>query len=181
MSLFLHLPHACERVRLRKLRNSDFRAFHAYRSDPEVARFQGWSPMSEEEAAAFLREYGRDAGLEPGEWAQVGIAALEDDRLIGDAGIWLSPDGQWAEVGLSVNPTVQRAGLGREALTALIALVFAHTAARRVVAATDARNTACLALLEGVGMRLADTAGAEYKGEACTEHVYAIQREAVAP
>jgi RimJ/RimL family protein N-acetyltransferase len=84
MALFDHLPLSSQRVRLRRLRASDFRAFHAYRSDPDVARYQGWSPMSEDEAMTFLRENGRNAELEPGEWAQIGIASLDDDRLIGD-------------------------------------------------------------------------------------------------
>lgn len=176
MSLFEHLPHACRRVRLRRLRASDFRNFHAYRSDAEVARYQGWAPMSEAEATETLRDYSRNAGLEPGEWAQVGIAALDDDRLVGDLGVWLSPDGRMAEFGVSLHQEFQRTGLGLESAQAMIALLFAHTPAQRVVAATDARNLGCIGLLERLGMRLADTAEAEYKGEACIEHVYVIER-----
>lgn len=176
MSVFEHLPHACPRIRLRQLRPSDFRHFHAYRSDAEVARYQGWAPMSEAEATETLRDYSRNAGMEPGEWAQVGIAALEDDRLIGDLGIWLAPDGRMAEFGVSMHREFQRSGLGLESAQAMIALLFAHTPAQRVVAATDARNVACIALLQRLGMRLADTAEADYKGEACIEHVYVIER-----
>lgn len=176
MSVFEHLPHACPRVRLRRLRPSDFRHFHAYRSDAEVARYQGWAPMSEAEATETLRDYSRNAGLELGEWAQVGIAALEDDRLIGDLGVWLAPDGRMAEFGVSMHREFQRSGLGLESAQAMIALLFAHTPAQRVVAATDARNVACIALLQRLGMRLADTAEADYKGEACIEHVYVIER-----
>ncbi len=176
MSLFEYLPHVCPRVRLRRLRASDFRNFHAYRSDPEVARYQGWAPMSEAEATETLRDYSRNAGLEPGEWTQIGIAALDDDRLVGDVGVWLAPDGRLAEFGVSLHPQFQRGGLGLESAQALIALLFAHTPVQRVVAATDARNLACIGLLQRLGMRLADTAEAEYKGEACIEHVYVIER-----
>ena len=176
MSLFDYLPHVCERIRLRKLRASDFRAFHAYRSAPEVARYQAWLPMSEAEASDVLREYARNAGLEPGEWAQVGIAALESDQLIGDIGVWLAPDERWAEFGVSLHPQFQRDGMGRESALALTALLFAHTAVQRVVAVTDTRNLACMALLQGLGMRLVDTAEAECKGEVCSEHVFAIDR-----
>lgn len=176
MSLFLHLPQSCQRIRLRKLRPSDFRAFHAYRSDPEVARYQGWSPMSEDEAMAFLREHGRNAGLEPGEWAQIGIASLVDDRLIGDIGVTLAMDGRWAEFGVSLHQDVQGGGLGREASAALIGLLFAHTSALRVIATVDARNAACVQMLERLGMRLADTISTECKGEMCTEHVFVIER-----
>jgi hypothetical protein len=41
---------------LRRLRTSDLAAFQAYRSIPEIGRFQGWSPMSEAEAVAFLAD-----------------------------------------------------------------------------------------------------------------------------
>ncbi len=176
MSLFERLPHVCERVRLRRLRASDFRNFHAYRSDADVARYQGWAAMSEAEATETLREYARNAGLEPGEWAQIGIAALDDDRLIGDLGVWLSPDGRLAEFSVSLHREFQRTGLGFESAQALIALLFANTFAQRVVAATDARNLACITLLQRLGMRLGDTAEADCKGEACIEHVYVIER-----
>lgn len=181
MSLFEHLPHVCQRVRLRRLRASDFRNFHAYRSDPEVARYQGWAPMSEAATTETLRDYSRNPGLEPGEWAQIGIGTLDDDRLVGDLGVWLAPDGRLAEFGVSLHPQFQRTGLGLESAQALVALLFAHTPAQRVVAATDARNLACIGLLQRLGMHLADSAEAEYKGEACIEHVYVIERRRPTP
>ncbi|TXH70964.1 MAG: N-acetyltransferase [Lysobacteraceae bacterium] len=177
MSLFLHLPHKRERIRLRKLRPSDFRAFHAYRGDPDVARYQGWEPMSQDEAMQFLREYGRNAGLEPGEWAQLGIALSEDDHLIGDAGLWLGPDGRRAEFGISLHRDFQGRGYAREAGAALLDLLFAHTAVGQVRAATDVRNAACARMLQALGMRLVDSAQTEYKGEMCTEQVFVIERE----
>jgi RimJ/RimL family protein N-acetyltransferase len=94
-------------------------------------------------------------------------------------GVWLAPDARWAEFGVSLHPEAQGGGLGREAVAALIGLLFAHTSAQRVVAATDTRNLACLRMLERVGMRLVNTAEAEYKGEMCSEHVFALERPAV--
>lgn len=177
MSLFLHLPHTGAHIRLRKLRPADFRAFHAYRSDPEVARYQGWEPMSQDEAMQYLREYGRNAGLEPGEWTQLGIALAEDDRLIGDVGLWLEADARQAEFGLSLHQDFQGRGFGRETAAMLLDLLFAHTSVRRVRAATDLRNVACSRMLQRIGMRLAATQQTEYKGEMCTEQVFAIERE----
>jgi len=176
MAIFRHLPHTSGRVRLRRLRVSDFRAFHTYRSDPEVARYQGWSPMTEVEAEAFLRDHARNAGLEAGEWTQLAIASAEDDRLLGDIGLFLAPDARWAEFGVSLDPGAQGSGLGTETAQALIALLLAHTPVRRVVAASDVRNAACLRMLEKAGMSLVDVAKTEYKGEVCTEHVFAIER-----
>lgn len=176
MSLFLHLPHACERVRLRRLRVSDFRAFHNYRGDPEVARYQGWSATSETETEALLRDYARNAGLEPGEWTQIGIAGNADDRLIGDLGIGLSPDARIAEFGVSLHPAFQRQGLAHEAVNGLIALLFAHTCVQRVIASTDVRNAPCLRMLDRLGLQHVGTAQTTCKGEDCTELLYAIER-----
>lgn len=177
MSLFLHLPHAAGRVRLRRLRVSDFRGFHAYRGDPEVARYQGWETTTETETEALLRDLARNAsGLEPGEWVQIGIALQDGDRLIGDLGVWLSPDQRTAEFGVSLAASAQRQGHAREAAAALIALLFAHTPVQRVIASSDARNAPCLRLLDSLGLQHVDTAEATYKGEDCTERHYAIER-----
>lgn len=176
MSLFLHLPHTCERVRLRRLRVSDFRAFHNYRGDPEVARYQGWSATSESETEALLRDYARNAGLEPGEWTQIGIAGNADDRLVGDLGIGLSPDARIAEFGVSLHPAFQHQGLAKEAVAGLIALLFAHTSVQRVIASTDVRNAPCLRMLDRLGLQHVGTAQTTCKGEDCTELLYAIER-----
>lgn len=182
MSLFLHLPHAAERVRLRRLRVSDFRGFHAYRGDPGVARYQGWETTTETETEALLRDLARNAsGLEPGEWVQIGIALQDGDRLIGDLGVWLSPDQRTAEFGVSLARSAQGQGHAREAAAALVALLFAHTPVQRVIAISDARNAACLRLLGRLGMRHADTVGAECKGELCTEHLYVLERGSTTP
>lgn len=47
------LAHA-KNVVLRKLEPKDLDAFHAYRSDPVVARYQGWSAMHREGAQSFF-------------------------------------------------------------------------------------------------------------------------------
>jgi RimJ/RimL family protein N-acetyltransferase len=171
-----HLPHRTERLVLRTLRASDLHAFLAFRARPDVARYQGWVPMSEEDACSFLVLEGTAAPLEPGKWRQIGIATSHDDALIGDMGILLSDDGTTAEIGISMNPHHQGRGLGSEATRGLIALIFAGTAAHRVIARTDARNEAGIRSLLKVGMRLVATRAAEYKGEVCDEHEFAIER-----
>jgi RimJ/RimL family protein N-acetyltransferase len=82
----LSLPDAGP-VRLRALRRSDLQAFLAYRSDPEVARFQGWAPISPEQAAAFLAEMAAPTAWPEGEWLQLAIARSADDALVGDIGL----------------------------------------------------------------------------------------------
>src|SRR3546814_8858433 len=106
--MIVHLPHRTDRLLLRTLRLSDVEAFHGYRSREDVARLQGWSPMSREQALEFLRGEAADASLSPGVWRQIGIA-MHDDVLAGDIGIHLSADLRVADFGLSIDPPTGRA------------------------------------------------------------------------
>ncbi len=72
--------------------------------------------------------------------------------------------------------SAQGQGHAREAAAALIALLFAHTPVQRVIASSDARNAPCLRLLESLGLQHVGNAEATYKGEACNERHYAIER-----
>jgi RimJ/RimL family protein N-acetyltransferase len=177
VNLFAHLPHIRERVCLRRLRMSDFPAFHAYRSDPEVARYQGWSPMDEAGAQAYLHE--QDARIDAdsaGRWVQLAIAETATDTLLGDMGIWQLHDGTEAELGITVTPASQGRGIGRSALRAALDVLFADPAMARVRASTDARNLPCRRMLIAAGFREIDTARVFVKEEACIEHRYLAER-----
>src|SRR3546814_20580374 len=88
---------------MRTLRFADVEALHGYRRREDVARLQGWSPMSREQALELLRGEAADASLSPGVWRQNGIA-MHDDVLAGDIGIHHSPDLRVADFGLSTDP-----------------------------------------------------------------------------
>lgn len=163
---------------LRRLGVEDLADFQAYRHDPELGRYQGWSPMSDEQATAFLSEMNRAPLLDPGAWSQLAIAAPEGRPLIGDIGLFLSADGRCAEIGFTLARHAQGRGVATAAVREAIDLVFAARAVDRVVAVTDARNTASVQLLERVGLRRTKSRQALFRGEACIEHVYAVGREA---
>ena len=72
------------RLRLRRFAPRDVGAFHAYRADDSVARFQSWQDYTVEQAEAFVGEMeGADPGV-PGEPFQFAVARLRDDALVGD-------------------------------------------------------------------------------------------------
>lgn len=176
--MFHLLPYTLHRTRFRELRAGDLDAFHAYRRDPQVARFQGWQTMTRDEAAAFLDSHAAPARMTNDAWHQIAVAALHDDLLVGDAGLWLSADGTSAEFGLSITPSRQGNGYGSECVRGLIEVIFAGTPAREIVACADVRNLPCLAALARAGMRLSEVRRAEYKGEMCTEHVFRLRKTA---
>lgn len=170
------LPRAGDRVVLRRLRRDDLRAFQAYRHDPEVGRYQGWSPQPDAEAAAFLGEMAGVAIFPAGDWAQLAIADRATGALIGDVGVCVAADGGSAEIGFTLARASQGRGLAAEAVGAAIRLVFDRTEVARVVAVTDARNGAAIRLLERLGMRRVASAPATFRGEPCVEHTYVAPR-----
>jgi aminoglycoside 6'-N-acetyltransferase len=93
----VELPLAFAGGQLRRLRASDLPAFQAYRSMPELGRYQGWSPLADAQALAFLAEMADAPLFTPGQWVQLGIAATDADRLVGDVGLYLSADGVLGE------------------------------------------------------------------------------------
>ena len=170
------LPITGERVRLRALRREDLEAFHGYRSDPEVSRYQGWLPMDRDAAARFIDDMQDVRGPVPDGWIQLGFATLPGDRLAGDLGLHLDADGTTATIGYSCAREFQRQGLATEAVRLLVRAVFDHTACTRVLAMTDARNLPSERLLIGLGFVLAGSGEATFHGEPCTELTYVLSR-----
>jgi ribosomal-protein-alanine N-acetyltransferase len=161
---------------LRRLRRSDLGAFQAYRSIPELGRYQGWSPMNEVEALAFLVEMESTALFEPGRWVQLGIADPGTEVLLGDIGLRLSEDSQTAEVGFTLTPLAQGRGVASAAVRAALELLFAATPVSMVVGITDTRNTRSVRLLERLGFEGRETRKAIFRGEECMEQVFVLPR-----
>jgi RimJ/RimL family protein N-acetyltransferase len=171
------LPRFADDVMLRRLAVSDLPAFQAYRSDPLLARYQGWAPKSDAEAGAFLAEMSAATLLQPGMWSQIGIAEPDGLALIGDIGLFLACDGHEAEIGFTLRRQSQGRGIGAAAVREAINLVFEETDADRVVGITDARNLQSIRLLQRVGMHMIESRDAHFRGQPCVEHVYAILRQ----
>ena len=87
--------------------------------------------------------------------------------------------GDEVEIGFTLARAAHGRGLATAAVRAVVAMAFAQTSAQRVVGITDARNAASSRLLERVGLRLVATQHALFRGEACVEHVHAIDRAAL--
>jgi RimJ/RimL family protein N-acetyltransferase len=140
------------RLRIDSLRPDDAAALFALRSDPAVARYQGWRPADLAAARAFIDR--QSPASTPDGWFQRGIRLREDGRLIGDLGVSLPEDAmESVEFGISLAPTAQGRGYAVEAVRALFDQVFGPWRRHRIHASVDPRNLACLALLRSLGMR----------------------------
>jgi RimJ/RimL family protein N-acetyltransferase len=143
-----------ERLILSPLGDHDAQALFAYRSRPEVCRYQSWEPRSVEDVARFIDVFRSLAFDTPGTWFQLGMRLKDTAVLAGDLGVhFLEDESHQVEIGFTVAPDHQRRGLGFEAVAALLGHLFGPLGKHRVFASADPRNQPSLALLRKVGMR----------------------------
>jgi RimJ/RimL family protein N-acetyltransferase len=169
------LPWHSARLALRRLRTDDLQPFQAYRHDVEVGCYQGWKPVSDEEAGRFLVEMSEAPFGRLGEWLQIAIADAAHDLLLGDFGLFVAASGTEAEFGITLARAAQGKGLAEEAGRTLIDGLRAHTAVRRLVAITDTRNAPSARLLRRLGMELEAETAAEFRGEPCREWHFSLR------
>ena len=112
----------------------------------------------------------------PGQWTQLGIADELTDQLLGDLGVYVRSDIQEAEFGFTLARSAQGRGIASAAVCEAVALVFDQTPVERIHAQTDARNTACVRLLERLGAPLVERLATEFRGEPCSEWRYELAR-----
>ncbi|MET7907400.1 GNAT family N-acetyltransferase [Streptomyces avermitilis] len=141
------------RLVLRKFTLGDAPALAAYRSDPEVSRYQSWeSPVSTEEAERLAVTLSAGDPRDPG-WFQYAVERRDVPGLIGDVGVRRSEDGRQAELGFTLARAFQGCGYATEAVARVVKFLLADEGLHRVSAACDGRNVRSAGLLERVGFR----------------------------
>jgi RimJ/RimL family protein N-acetyltransferase len=169
-----------ERLTLRRFRADDLPGFVAYRSEPEVARYQSWdTTYSMADAERFFAEQQGCEWAAPGPWVQLAAIDRRTGALCGDCAVRVLADQPaTAEVGVTFAPERQGSGLASEALRAVITRLFEEHRLHRVYAETDDRNLAVHRLLERLGLRCeARLVDADwFKGAWSTLRVYAVLR-----
>ncbi len=166
------------RLILRPFEERDISAFSTYRSDPEVARYQGWeAPYSLEQAAAFVSRMQAIQPKTPGEWYQLAIEVKDSGEMIGDGAFYLlKEDTRQAEIGMTLSRAAQGQGYAVEATRRLLAYLLGALCLHRVKATCDALNLAAARTLERAGMRR-EAHFVEhlwFKGEWSSEYGYAL-------
>lgn len=148
-------PILTERLRLRRSLSEDAEAISAYRSDPDVHRWQGWEHTDPESIRDEIREMADRSPGDPGGWVQLSVEDRETGRLVGDVG--LSPaEGEPGviKVGYTIDPSFQGRGYATEAVAALVGYAFERLGADVVRAYASADNVPSIRVAENVGMRL---------------------------
>jgi RimJ/RimL family protein N-acetyltransferase len=145
-----------ERLVLRRFQAGDAQVFAAYRSRPDVARFQSWdAPFPLAEAERMIGDMADEHPDTGGEWFQFAVALRSTRELIGDCAARTDADDpRQAEIGFTLAPQYQGSGYATEAARRLVGYLFDERAKHRVSASCDPRNTASAHVLERLGMRL---------------------------
>lgn len=140
--IFTHDEIITARLRLRRARPADVGAIHAILSDPRAMRYWSSLPFTDlEQSRSWL------AGMIEAPSGEADDYVVEQEgRVIGKAGCWRLP-----EIGYILHPDHWDQGLAREALTALIPVLFARHAIDAITADVDPRNAASLRLLARLG------------------------------
>ncbi|MEU7906764.1 GNAT family N-acetyltransferase [Actinoplanes sp. NPDC049118] len=142
---------ATERLVLRRFRPGDAETLAAYRSAPEVARYQSWrAPYSVERARYAIETMAAADPEQPG-WFQYAVELKDGGAHIGDVGVNLNDNLRQAEIGYTVAPERQGRGYATEAVRGVLDQLFRVRGLHKVSAECDARNVASARVLERLG------------------------------
>jgi RimJ/RimL family protein N-acetyltransferase len=140
-----------ERLVLRRFRQDDAAALAAYRTLPEIARYQSWqAPYSLEKALVAVESMAHADPAQPG-WFQYAIEVAGTRGLAGDVGVGLNDNLRQAELGFTLAPGHHGKGYASEAVRAVLGHLFRVQGLHKVSAECDARNLPSARLLERVG------------------------------
>lgn len=142
-----------ERLILRRFRASDAPVLAAYRSDPDVARYQSWdAPFPLERAEVAVRNFAAGSPTEAGRF-QYAIEHAGEQRLIGDVYVLLHDNLLQGEIGFTLATAYQGKGFATEAVAAVLDRLFRAQGLHKVTGECDARNARSAALMERLGFQ----------------------------
>jgi aminoglycoside 6'-N-acetyltransferase len=148
----ISLPLTSDRLTIRMMRSEHLASLLEYRNSPEVTRYQDWpAPFT---AAMGERLISGQSGLDgpvDGTWVQLAVEL--DGRAIGDVAVGIHDEGRQATVGYSITVSEQGKGYAIEAVSAVVAALFAEPGMHRIGATIDPGNSASRRVLEKLGFR----------------------------
>lgn len=151
----MSFPLETERLIIRPFQDADVDSFLAYRNDPQVAKYQGWTfPYPREKAVEFIAQIKIVSPVAIGVNYQAAIENKETGELIGDLFYLIGQgDAPQARIGYTLSRAQWGKGFASEAAACLLDFFFHELNVHRVVADCDTENTASVQLLERLGFR----------------------------
>lgn len=146
------LPLHTARLTVRMMRAEHVATYHAYRNDPENARFQLWEmPFPMERAIEHAACQVDHDQVIVGEWSTLAIEL--DGQHIGDVVVNLDPTAKVAEIGFTLDRRFHGNGYASEAAAAVAEALFSELGLIRLYGELDPDNVASQRVLEAIGLR----------------------------
>lgn len=134
---------------LRPLTIHDLRAFHAYRSLPEVYKYQSFKPQNLQHTRSFiLRQPLQFNTIDT--WFQLLIINYQE-QIVGDIGVHFLTH-QSVEIGVSIHPRYQKQQYAYTSLMSLCNYLFKAYQKQQIVAYVEPNNLASIHLIKRLGM-----------------------------
>jgi RimJ/RimL family protein N-acetyltransferase len=143
-----------KRLRIREFQTSDWRAVHAYASDPETVKFMDWGPNTESDTKEFVKRAIQFQSSKPRIQYELAIALRATGKLIGGCGLEERPTRKEGVIGYCLNRSYWGKGYGTEATRGLLDFGFNRLALHRMIAMCDPANIASTRVLEKARMTL---------------------------
>ena len=141
---------ATKRLFLRNLQPEDIPVIHAYRNDPDCAKFQRWEDTSLACVTQFVTNYGSCEFLSDEEEQHYAIC-LQNGALTGDLSCFYTEKDCCITLGITISPEYQHQGIAREILSAVVSAIQDKHPQLDIVALIDPENTGSIRLFEGLG------------------------------
>lgn len=148
-----------ERLILRNYKPDDFRDVYSYFSNDEVAEYEDFEPMTEDEVSELIDGWkDKDSRM---------VAELKgQDKVIGSVGYFVDEDEDYS-IDFDFNPAYGKQGYATEAATELLNYLFNTLNVSKVFGDCDVRNENSWKLLERLGFkRVSQIDNESYKDDA---------------
>lgn len=147
------LPLHTERLLLRDYIEDDWHAVHEYDADPNVVHFMTWGPNSAQDTRDFVDRNIAASQIELRIGFELAVVEQASGRLVGGAGLTLTPAHRKGFLGYCFRRDVWGQGYATEAARALLRFGFEELTLHRITSTCDVDNNASARVLEKIGMQ----------------------------
>lgn len=141
---------ATKRLFLRNLQPEDIPVIHAYRNNPDCARYQRWEDTSLASVTQFVTDFGSCEFLSKQEEQHYAIC-MNGEGMVGDLSCFYTEKDCCITLGITIRSEYRQQGIAREILQAVISAVQFHYPELDIVALIDPENLGSIRLFEGLG------------------------------
>lgn len=175
-------PIVTERLTLRRSRADDAETISAYRSDPDVHRYQGWDRTDPDGIRQEIERMGDRPPGDPAGWVQLSVEERATGALVGDVGLSLAEGEPGViKLGYTISPAFQGRGYATEAVAALVTYAFETLRADVVRVYANEGNISSIRVAQKAGLHLIERIERSYEGETWFGVRYELRRQDFRP